>query len=150
MSGVILGLQAAPLRSTPLSSMRSPISLKAVGLFQNRAYCDEAEAIIRTGFVRTGGWNNASDFILDYRNIKINHSAEEPNSYWLVKSRAVLMIMMCWVDVPHWKPDIANWPWPQSSQGTGTYITCFSLEGTMRRYRLLSTIRAFHWLTCHI
>lgn len=154
MSGVILGPpRQRPWRSTPLSSISilNHASCSA-GLFHNRHGCDQAEGnSSRPASVRTGGWKQCQRFYFwsISKMTALIHFTEEPNSCQMAVSRAVPVLQFSCAESDVLTGAYLHRQVSPPSQGTGTYITCFSLEGTMRGDTDYSP-SGLHWLTCHI
>lgn len=154
MSGVILGPpRQRPWRSTPLSSISILNHAScAAGLFHNRHGCDQAEGnSSRPASVRTGGWKQCQRFYFwsISKMTALIHFTEEPNSCQMAVSRAVPVLQFSCAELDVLTGAYLHRQVSPPSQGTGTYITCFSLEGTMRDDTDYLP-SGLHWLTCHI
>lgn len=154
MSGVILGPpRQRPWRSTPLSSISILNHASwAAGLFHNRHGCDQAEGnSSRPASVRTGGWKQCQRFYFwsISKMTALIHFTEEPNSCQMAVSRVVPVLQFSCAELDVLTGAYLHRQVSPPSQGTGTYITCFSLEGTMRDDTDYLP-SGLHWLTCHI
>ena len=136
-----LGLFSGPPRQRSWRSiLLSSISILnhascSVGLFHNRHGCDQAEGnSSRPASVRTGGWKQCQRFYFwsISKMTALIHFTEEPNSCQMAVSRVVPVLQFSCAESDVLTGTDLHRKVSPPSQGTRTYITCFSSEGTMR------------------